>query len=186
MGLVAHPQLVGYFSAAERVVRAAVLPAMPLRQTFFPTISARVHEDLPGAVKLVRKILLYAGSLAAVLSLVLFAFAEPLVRLAVGDQFGDSVPVLRIMAVLPLIFLIQEVLSVLWLLPMRCDRYCSVVVATAGTVHLVGVFAFSALWGAQGTALAMVLSNLTALCLFVLKTARLKAHPLVTIGSRVD
>jgi polysaccharide transporter, PST family len=177
MGLVSGPVGIGYFSAAERMTRAGILPTQPLRQTFFPRVAALAHEDPAHSVRLVRQLIFAAGGLNLCISLVLFFLAGFILRVVFGPGFGHSVEVLRILAVLPLLLVVQDILSNLWLIPLHHDRFCTMVVMVSGTVHVVGVVVLTSLWGPVGTAFAMLLSNMVATLLTAGKVFSLSLHP---------
>jgi O-antigen/teichoic acid export membrane protein len=185
VGMVCTPVSLGYFSAAERMVRAGVLPAMPLRQTFFPSVVSAVHRDVWQAMRSVR-LLLFAGIiLNTCISLALFLLAGPIIRLVFGPGFSAAVPVLQTLAILPLLLLLQDILGNLWLIPLHYDRYCTFVVMVSGAVHIASVAILGHFFGAVGAALGMLVSNCVATLLIVTKVIGLPLNPLTTRRSSV-
>lgn len=166
ISFLTSPEMVGYFSGAERIVRGAILPMAPLRQTFFPGISAMVSQDKAAAEKSVRLLLYATVTVNLMIMLIFLVGAEPIVRIALGPRFAASAGVLRILSAWPLLTGIAEVIGTLWLLPLHFDRAATKVVVGTAFVHIVGVFALSAIWLYNGAAMAMELSAAVALASF--------------------
>lgn len=166
MSFLVGPESVGYFSGAERIIRGAILPMAPLRQTFFSTISAKVSRDRNGARQNVLRLLYVTVTINLLIMLIFLLAAEPIVRIALGPRFMPSVEALRILSVWPLLSGIAEVIGTLWLLPLHFDRVITKIVIVTAVAHISAVFLFSYLWLHNGAALAMELSAAIAFALF--------------------
>jgi polysaccharide transporter, PST family len=174
-GMVAEPGIVGIFSGAERLSRISFLPFTPFRQTLFPIVAAKVHEDPVGAWKAVRRMAIIATSTAAAIAVIVFIFAGPIVRLVLGPGFAQSVPLLRIMAVVPVFLAISESLGSLWLLPNFRDATMTRIVTVTGVCHISLMIILGSILGALGAAIALVAGQAIA-CLQVLWTSRAIPH----------
>lgn len=177
MGFVTVPVTIGFFSAAERMMRGATLPSAPIRQTFFPRVSAMVHEDASRSIQEVRKLLMVACAFNLCIALLLFFFSDNIIHVIFGNRFPLSGMVLKILAPLPLLYIFADVLGNLWLIPLHHDRFCSIVVSISGILHVAGVLVMTIFWGAVGAAIAMLAANFFAATLIVLKVVSLPIHP---------
>jgi polysaccharide transporter, PST family len=112
---VSTAEVVGYFGAADRIVAMlkAVLAAFSV--AIFPPLVAMKQQGHAILVHYISKY--FKPYLAAVIagSAVLFVFAEPIIRLYVGDKIepGPIVPVLRAMAFLPISIALMQPIDAL-------------------------------------------------------------------------
>jgi len=112
LGLFTNNTIVGYYSAAEKIIRAIQGLLAPISQTIYPHISKLMNESKEIGVKFIRKVTLLIGSFSFILSLVIFMFADLIVRIILGSQFTESIIVLRIIAFLPFIIGLSNVFAV--------------------------------------------------------------------------
>jgi PST family polysaccharide transporter len=112
LGLFTNNTIVGYYSAAEKIIRLVQGLLAPISQTIYPHISKLMNESKEIGVKFIRKVTLLIGSFSFILSLVIFIFADLIVRIILGSQFTESIIVLRIIAFLPFIIGLSNVFAV--------------------------------------------------------------------------
>jgi PST family polysaccharide transporter len=112
LGLFTNNTIVGYYSAAEKIIRLVQGLLAPISQTIYPHISKLMNESKEIGVKFIRKVTLLIGGFSFILSLVIFIFADLIVRIILGSQFTESIIVLRIIAFLPFIIGLSNVFAV--------------------------------------------------------------------------
>lgn len=95
--------LVGNFSAAQRVVDVATLPLLAMQEALWPRVYAAQKADST-TVRIVSIFLLVASFLAGV---TLWIFAPHLADV-LGDEFSDSISALQWMAGIPLLQVIRN------------------------------------------------------------------------------
>jgi len=159
LGAISTSHVVGIFSGAERIARMPLMPIAPYRQIFFPIIAELVSRDIGEAARSWRRLARLAMGIMAICSFTLFVFAEPIVSVALGPQFSDSAPVLRILAFLPVIVAAGELVSMYWLIPLEKDKAISYCLVISLIAHLILMCALGFTLGAIGAALAAVLSQ---------------------------
>ncbi len=163
LGFLATPSMVAYYAIAEKVVKAAQEVARPISQASFPRVSALVAESSEAAQELLRKLLLSIGGLGVLTSTAVLALAPYIVSALSGSRAEEAVQVMRLMALIPLLGSVNQVLGVQTMLPFGWERPFSRYVGWAGASDLVMVAPLIWLWGVSGAAFAYVASEVVLL-----------------------
>lgn len=157
LGLILTPLAVGYYSVAEKLVRALLMMFGPIIQAIFPYISKMAHDDPARALGFNRKLLLGLGSLALVLSLTLSLSSGFVIPLLFGDKFTPAIPVLATLAFTPLFIILSNVLGVQTMIPFGMKDLFSSVMVKAALLNLLVFIPLAWQFGPQGAASANVL-----------------------------
>lgn len=173
LGSIVPAAQVGFFSGAEKVVRAAQRVLASAGEAVYPRVTFLLSTGRTQRANTLAA--LGVGGLAAVATvaaLVLVVLAEPLVHLLYGPQFDASVPLLRILgATLPLAILASSA-STLWLLPRGLDRTVTRIVVLAGLLDVALIAVATPVFGVQAAAWALVAVESFALAGMVLAARR--------------
>lgn len=157
LGLVVSSAQLALFSAAERVVRAAIRATGPIAGAAYPRISHLLAEGRGDrAQRLSTLVLLAVTALASVVCVLMLLLAPTLVDLLFGDEFEDSVEILRILALLIPPVAVGGTLSGLWLITRRLDRIPTVIAIGGGLVNVVLTPLVGSLSGPTGVAWTLV------------------------------
>lgn len=156
LGLFASNAAVGYYSAAERIVKAALGLIGPIVQATYPRFSKMVVESRDSAFKWGQKMLLMMGALGLVLSAFVFICAPLIVRILLGPQYESSIAVMRILSLLLFAISVNNVLGVQLMLTLRHDRAFTLIVLAAGLFNIILAIVLAPLWEAVGMAVAVV------------------------------
>lgn len=167
LGLFYGDLVVGYFSVAERIIRAGILLAAPIGTTVYPRVSATFAQSREAAVAFLRKTLLFGGLGFAALGVGLLLGADLLVRLIAGEAHGLSILLIRTMAFVPLLSFLCDVYGMQVLLPLRMNRQFMYAILYAGLFSLTSALVLVPAFGAVGSAVAFVASQALALLLVV-------------------
>jgi PST family polysaccharide transporter len=159
LGLLAPPVLVGYFSGAERIARAALGLTNPLTQALYPGTSRLAARDPSAAAGLARRSLVLIGGGGIVLGAGTALAAPHLVNLLLGPGYEPAVPVLRVLALLLPLVAGSAVMGLQWMVPMGMDRAFNAVVAAAGLVNVTLAVLLAPRFGSLGMAWAVVASE---------------------------
>jgi polysaccharide transporter, PST family len=180
LGLFASPTAVGFYAGAERLARALMGLLVPLHQSLYPRLSHLVQHDRPAAKRLARSSMFLMSSMGAVLSLAAFLGAPWAVPLILGKSFVASVPVLQIMAALPLLDALGTIFGVLWMVPLGLDRQFNRVVLAGGALNLVLAVFFAPRFAELGMAAAVVATEVFVVLGLYLTLRRRRLSPLST------
>jgi PST family polysaccharide transporter len=157
LGLVVSSTQVAIFSAAERVVRAAIRATGPVSGAAYPRINHLLSEGREDrAQRLSSLVLLAVTGVAVVAAGALIALAPLMVDLLFGDEFAASVEILRILALLLPAVAVASTLSGLWLITRRLDRISTTIAIAAGLLNVALTPLLGTLTGPTGVAWALV------------------------------
>jgi PST family polysaccharide transporter len=175
LGFVAGNVQVGYYSAADKLIKAASSLINPLTQALYPHLNSRRAAAQESVLPLIRKTLLWVGALTFAGSVGVAAFAPLISGVLLGAKFGPSVMVLRCMA--PLLFLLglNNILSTQTMMVFGMDQIVSRIILICAAATGLFTLVFARYWGAPGAALATVCGALlmTIQTVIALKAARL-------------
>lgn len=157
LGFVASKVEVGYYSAADKLIKASIAAVNPLSQTLYPHVTAIKAESTVSALKLIRKCLLVIGSLSLGVSLLTFLLAQPVCRALLGDSMGSTSFVLQCLSPLPLLFGLMSVLGTQTMLVFDMDSIMSRIMLISAAIGILLTAILSFFWGAAGTAVASVI-----------------------------
>jgi PST family polysaccharide transporter len=160
LGMLTNHTVVGYYSAAEKIVKSVLGILGPISQAAYPRLSRLAAESKEVALLWGRRMLLLMGGVGCVLSALLIVSAPVIVEVLLGSQYMPSVAVVRILA--PIIFLIalSNVLGIQIMLPFGKDRVFTLIIFTAGALNVGGATVLAPAWQAAGMAVAVLSSEL--------------------------
>ncbi len=168
LAAIASPATVAFFGGAERIVRAAINMLQPLTQAFLPRLSYLQETDRPAAQRMIRRALGGVGLLGVAMGSVAYFGAPLLVNLLLGPSYSAAIPVLRLLAILPILVAINGVLGLYWALPLGYERYFLVSIIAAGITNVALALTLVPRHGAAGMATSAIVAEIVVL--FVLGT----------------
>jgi PST family polysaccharide transporter len=183
LGLFGSPAAVGYYVGAEKISKAFSTMLFPITQAVFPRISHLASQVQSQAAQLARKSLFIVGGAGCAMGVTIFLGAPILVRLVLGPGFESAVLVLRILALLPPLIALSNVLGIQWMLALGLDRLVNVVVISACVLNVVLAILLVPRYLEVGMAVAVVASEtLVASGLYAMLRMR-NLDPLVIAGA---
>jgi PST family polysaccharide transporter len=137
LGLFTNNTIIGYYSAAEKIIKAIQGLLGPISQTIYPHVSKLMYESKEYGIKFLRKVTFLIGSFSFVLSLIIFIFADLIVRIVLGFQYTESVIVLKILAFLPFIIGLSNIFGIQTMLTLNFRKAFSNILISASCLNLV-------------------------------------------------
>jgi len=159
LGLLTGPVAVGYYSAAERIVKGSLSLVSPLAQAVYPRFNKLAAESKELALFWGQRMLLVMGGIGLVLSLVILVGANIIVSVLLGLQYGPSIGVMQIMALVPLLVSISNVLGVQLMLSFGLDKAFTAILFGAGFLNVITAIFLAPGLGAVGMAVAVLISE---------------------------
>ncbi|HEX4277458.1 MAG TPA: flippase [Bryobacteraceae bacterium] len=159
LGLFAAPALVGFFSASEKISKAAAGLVNPIRESLYPRVSNLAQKDRNEAFRLARIGTWFMVGAGLVLSTVLFIFAHMVILVLMGRSFEPAATVLKILSPIPLLLAITFSSGQLWLIPHRRDKIVSHIVFCAAILNLGLSFYLGRKWAHIGMASTVLISE---------------------------
>jgi len=179
LGLFGTPAAVGYYVGAEKISKAFATMLFPITQAVYPRISHLASHARGDAARMARTNLFLVGAAGCVMGLCVYFGAPTLVRIVLGPGFDNAVVVLRILALLPPLIAISNVLGIQWMLALGLDRLVNAVVISACMLNVSLALILVPRYQQVGMAVAVVASEaLVAFGLYALLRIR-NLDPLV-------
>jgi PST family polysaccharide transporter len=163
LGLFTNNSVVGYFAAAEKIVRAGKKLYAPIAQAIYPSISLKIKNDKKAGLQFIRKTSFIIGSVMLVLSFSIFIFAEPIVSLLLGNQFQQSIIPLKIMAFLPFIFTLSNILGVQTMLNLDYGREYSLIIIITSVFSIAMATILIFFYKSIGASLSLLITQILIL-----------------------
>jgi PST family polysaccharide transporter len=157
VGVIAGNVQAGYFSLADKLIRAVTGLIFPFLQAGYPHVIRLIKESRDGALLFIQRILFRGAIVGAIVGLGLFLSARPVVRLALGQSVAGVVPVLRMVSLFPLLMVVTASMGMLIFLPFGLEKVFSRLLLAIGIVNVVLCFTLIPFMGAVGAALGMIL-----------------------------
>ena len=175
LGTVALPATVGYFAAAEKIVKSLFLVSIyPLHQALYPRISRIAHADPADAARLVRRVIPVFGGLGTIGGVVVFFAAPFLVRVLFGAGYSPAIRPLEILALLLPILSLSTAIVMHLMLPAALDRVLLVITVAAAALNVALAVVLARPYGEVGMAVSVVTVEavvLAAVCIVARKLA---------------
>lgn len=168
IGFFLDAQSVGYYAAAERIIKAAIAMIWPLSQAVYPYMARAITSGLSAVVRArARLLLMVFGTLGIFLTGILFIGAPVISRVLLGPGYGPSTSILRGLSWLPLLYALNNALGTQLLLPLGGDREAFFIVLLSGIVNLLLAFVLLPTIGPIGMVISVVAAECTALVLTI-------------------
>jgi PST family polysaccharide transporter len=160
LGLFAPANVVGYFAAADKIRMAFQGILSPMSQSVFPYVNKLLSESYERFISFNKKLFKIAFTAGTIISIILFVFAEPLVHIILGKGYEPSILVLRIIAWLPLVIFLSNVLGIQTLLPMNKQKSFSIILFFASMINLILSFILVPKCFEIGTAISVLTTEI--------------------------
>jgi PST family polysaccharide transporter len=172
VGMLAGNVEAGYFSAAEKLIRAMNGLIGPVSQAIFPHMSTLVKESRAAALGFARKMLGYMVPITLVPSLVILLLAGPVALICFGHGGGGSIPVIRWIAMLPVIIAVSNVLGVQIMVPFGLDKQFSRILVFVGILNVLMAIPLDKFYGAEGAGACVLMAELLVTFAMVISLER--------------
>jgi polysaccharide transporter, PST family len=165
LGFLGTRAEVAHFSAAERIVRAAIQLLQPVTTAAYPRIT---FLESSGKARRASRLLLFGAGLVLTTALIgaalMFVLAPEIVRLVYGAQFADAAGVLRVMSVL-LPISTATLAAGYWLMVKREDARIMQITLAGGILNVALAPFLVHLAGINGMAVSVVCAELAVMTL---------------------
>lgn len=159
VGLLAGNVQVGYFSAAEKLIRAMTGVAGPVTQAVYPRINSLAAASRDAALSLASKVLFWMSGTSLLMSLAMMFLANTVTAILFGANAAGTVPVIRWIAFLPFLIAISNVLGIQTMLTFGLDRQFSRILLISGIVNVAVAIPLVHSLGAMGAGIAVFLTE---------------------------
>jgi PST family polysaccharide transporter len=159
VGLLAGNVQAGYFSAAEKLIRAVSGLIGPINQAVFPFVNSLARTSSRAALDFIAQCLRWMSGITLMPAVAMFLLARPIAVLCFGHAALGAVPTLRWIAPLPFLIAISNVLGIQTMLIFGLDKQFSRILISAGVVNIALGVPLIALRGAQGAGISVLVTE---------------------------
>lgn len=174
LGFISGPVSVGYFVAADKIIKALLGLFGTVSHSFYPRVNAIVEKSKVEAITLVVKLGVLLTSIAALCSLGVLILGDVVVSYLFGNEHQVTSDILRILSVLPIIISISNLMGVQFLIPFGYKKEFSKVLIVAGCLSIILLVPSIYLYAEYGAAISVVLIELLVTVLMTYQVIKLK------------
>jgi len=167
LGLLTNNTVVGYFSGADRIIKALQGVFQPVITTLYPHISYLKTQDENQSILLLKKTIKIVLLVSFTISIIIFSFAEQIVDLILGSEYSISVISLKIMSIVPVFVAIGSVFAVLIMLSFGRSAELSKIYIKTGIISLIITPTLIYFFQGLGASVSVLLVELSALSLMI-------------------
>ena len=160
LGLFAPANIVGYYAAADKIRMAFHGILSPMSQSVYPYVNKLLSESYDLFISFNKKLFKIALTLGAVISTMLFLFAEPIVYIVLGKEYQSSIQVLRIIAWLPLVIFLSNILGIQTMLPLNKQKSFALILFFAAMINLSLSFILVPNYFEIGTSISVLMTEI--------------------------
>ncbi|MGI4734727.1 MAG: flippase [Janthinobacterium lividum] len=161
LGLLSVPYNVGIYAAGTRLEgMAESFVGLALNQAFFPIVAQAFGQGKEEGLQMVRKTFFPLFFVMALVSVGLWVVGPFVITLLYGAKFQEAITILRIVALLPLIIGLSNLLGLHTMLNLRMDRAFFTVTAVGSVVGLLLNILLIRRFAHIGAAYALVFTEL--------------------------
>lgn len=166
LGTIAGPVAVGYYVAAEKIMRALALAQTPITSALFPLIAKKMNDDRPAAMKKLKKIAYVGSALYLCVLGAVYLLSDTIINLLYGDGMQASAWVLKVMLIIPLFIFLNNIFGTQILLNTGRQKKFFYVLLCAAILSLVLCFGLTSLYSYQGTTIALFVTEVFVVLAF--------------------
>jgi polysaccharide transporter, PST family len=156
LGLLAPDSIVGIYSAGEKIVKIIQSIFTPITRVLYPYISRKKIEAPEKSIKIIKKMVIFIGISTGVIFLFIITFSESITLLIFGEEFRQSINVIRICSIAILFGPVNYIIGVIFMLNFNLKSEFTKSVLMAGMVSIVSCYILSYYFYEIGTSIVFV------------------------------
>ncbi len=142
LGLFTNNTVVGYYAAAEKIIKALTSCFNPVFQATYPYFTKLATESKEKALEKLNKLFKLTFFISFIIFIIFFTFTGKIISLFLGRNYLESTYISKILS--PLLFMlpVAYVLGNLGLLSFKLDKYFSKIYIGGAMINIVTLFFF--------------------------------------------
>lgn len=157
LGLLASTAEVGIYSGADKIARICVLLIGPISIVVTPGIFASMKTSRQVAAKLSGRYLAVQIAITIPMSLALLLLAPQIIYVILGDGYGASVMILRLLSPIPVLIGLSNSLGNQFLIPLALDRQLAMLSLACSLTYLAALAGLTIALSSFGAGLALLM-----------------------------
>lgn len=169
LGIMTNDTIVGYYSAANKLIMAVNGLMGPISSAIFPHISALFKESKEKAIIFLRKTVRYIGGLSLAASLGTFVLAEPIVHIIMGGSYEESILILRILSFFPFVIAMSNIFGVQTMVTFGMQNIFSRILMFSALLNFLLIFPLIYIWQGIGLSITvMIVESFVTITMYVI------------------
>ncbi len=160
LGIFVGNQAVGYFSAAEKLVRAIGNFQTPISNALFPFLASEMISNKIRTIKKINKITIIGGLFFLVIVLLGFFFAKEIITLVYGQAMNPAIILFKILIIIPLASFLDTMFGKQILLNLGKDNLYFRVILWATVLNISINLGLTYFYEALGTAISLTVTQI--------------------------
>jgi O-antigen/teichoic acid export membrane protein len=161
LGLYHNSREVAYYTSAQRLIAIVQsLLTIPFYQALYPFIGKAFGENQEKGMMIAQKTVPVILLITLLASLTMFLFGPWFLVLFYGKAFAPAVPVIRILAFVPMVISISNIFGIQIMLNMKMDKLFFYITAFGAGFSIALNFVLLPRWGYIGSAVDWLLTEL--------------------------
>lgn len=157
LGIMTNDTVVGYYSAANKLIMAVNGLMGPISSAIFPHIAALYKESREKAIAFLHKTVRYIGGLSLLASLGTFILAEPIVHIIMGDSYEESILILRILSFFPFVVALSNIFGVQTMVTFGMQNIFSRILMLSALFNFILIFPLIYFWEGIGLSITVMI-----------------------------
>lgn len=159
LGFISGNTAVGYFTSADKVIRALAAIQSPVVTSLYPYFSNLIRQDKFSAFRKINIIALIGTILYLPLLILIFIFSHDIVSFIFGSQMENVSNIIKILALLPLFIFLNNLSGTQMLLNMGKDKLFFNVLLSTAILNIILVLPLTYKYSFYGTAISVLVSE---------------------------
>ena len=174
LGVFAGPVSVGYFVAADKIIKAVLGLYGVISNAFYPRVNSIVEKSKEDAIKLLRKLGMLLILIAVLCNFFTFILADYAIFMLFGTGHETTSKLLKILSFLPVIIAFSNLLGIQILIPFGYKKEFSKVLLVSGVISLLILIPSVFFYAEYGAAISVLFIEIFVTVLMAHKVMKLK------------
>jgi len=160
LGLLTNNTAVGYYSSAEKIMRAIAMMQVPITGAIFPYIAKLMETSKDKAILTLKKIIKFGGVIYILISMLVVVFAQNIINILYGSELNQSVLILQIIAIIPLTIFLNNIFGTQIMLNTKKKKEFSEILFNGAMINIFICSVLSYYFSYIGTAISLLIVEL--------------------------
>jgi len=167
IGIFDSYKCVGYYSVAEKIIRAILGLLQPVTQSIFPYVARRMSFSAEKGIRFAFETLKLLSIFTLFISVIVLIFSDQIVLIFAGDEFQRSSIILKILSPLPFVVGIANIFGVQIMLNIGLKKPFSRILMFGGVLSVILNLCLIPILGTIGAAISVLVSEIVVMILMV-------------------
>lgn len=160
LGILTNNQLVAYYHGADRIIYAFKGLLVPISQTVFPFFSKLHSKSEAKSINALKRLGVLISTFSFFSSIIIFIYSPLITKLILGDQFTESVIIMRIMSLIPFVVSLSNIFAIQGLFAFKGAKSASRIFVYASLFHIPTFILLTIMFSIRGAVIAVLMTEI--------------------------